>query len=362
MSEAIRSQYNPDYIAHPGAILEEILEARGMKKITFSQLVGLSDKTISQIISGIAPITASSAIQFERVLGVSAAVWNNLESQYRLHEAVIAAKKDHEQHTKWAKSFPITELVSRGYIDKNIDDVDLVENMLNFFGVGSVESWNERFQKILVDYRQSPTFKSAPEAVYSWLRIGEIIAENIVTRPYDRANFINVLRIIRNNTTHGASFINEQMVDLCAEVGVALVFVPEFKKTHLSGASRWLNSTKSIIMFSLRHKKDDHFWFSFFHEAGHILKHGKKNIYIDDDKRSDTLEENEANDFASNFLIPENKYKIFLSEESYSAIRIREFADKLKIAPGIVVGRLQHDKKISFKFHNRLKKGLRIEA
>lgn len=360
MSKATSTQYDPDYMVHPGAILEETLEARGMKKITFSRLVGLSDKTISQIISGIAPITASSAIQFERVLGVSAALWNSLESRYRLHEAIALMKKDHQQHVKWAKSFPISELIGRGIIDKHTDDVDLVENMLNFFGVGAVELWNKRFKEISVLYRQSPSFKSAPEVVICWLRIGELIAENIMTKPYDRTGFINVLREIRNNTAQGAKFINEKMVDLCKDVGVTLIFVPEFKKTHLSGASRWLNPTKSLIMLSLRHKIDDHFWFSFFHEAGHLLKHSKKKMYISDESRSNTMEEKEADEFASNFLIPENEYKLFFSMKSFSESDIIRFASRINIAPGIVVGRLQHDNKILFNYHNRLKRKLKI--
>jgi len=77
-------QYKPDYAVPPGEILEEILEARNIKKRDLAERCGLSAKTVSLIISGKAPITPGTAIQFERVLGVPANIWNNLEANYRL--------------------------------------------------------------------------------------------------------------------------------------------------------------------------------------------------------------------------------------------------------------------------------------
>ncbi len=360
MATKIKTQYNPDYTVHPGVILEKTLLARGMKKVNFARLVGLTDKTVSQIINGSAPITPTSALQFERVLDVSSAVWNNLESQYRLYQARLKDRKELQENINWVKKFPISELVQRRLIKKQKSDVDSLSELLNFFGVGSISSWKNSIKHLKVAYRKSPSFKSAPESVLTWLRIGELQAEIIDTAPYNKDIFMNGLLQIRGLTRKPPKIFSQSMVELCRVAGVTLVFVPELKNTHLSGASRWISPSKSLIILSLRYKKDDHFWFSFFHEAAHILKHSKKQRYLDGKIKSDSIEEQEADNFASDFLIPSAEYQKFINAGTITGREIKKFAEKIKIAPGILVGRLQHDKHIPYSNHNGLKLSLEI--
>ncbi len=101
------------------------------------------------------------------------------------------------------------------------------------------------------------------------------------------------------------------MQELCNAAGVALVLVPELPKTHLCGAARWLTPRKALIQQSMRHKSNDHFWFTFFHEAGHILLHSKKDVFIDEGKPTDTAEETEANEWAKTFLVPQGHRSAF---------------------------------------------------
>ncbi len=125
---------------------------------------------------------------------------------------------------------------------------------------------------------------------------------------------------------------------LCAGAGVALVLVSELPKTHVSGVTRWMTKDKALIMLSLRYKTDDHFWFSFFHEAGHILLGGKKLTFLDEINNSwEDPEEKQANDFASNILIPKEKYKTFIEEEVFNFSSVQNLALQLAAcvrAPG----------------------------
>ncbi|MFX0196097.1 MAG: HigA family addiction module antitoxin [Candidatus Hodarchaeota archaeon] len=360
MATMTTNQYAPDYAVHPGEILEETLEARGIKKTEFAERSGLSLKTVSQIIHGNAPVTPETAIQFERVLGVSASIWNNLDAHYRLHTAKMVDRRRLEGKKEWAKKFPVAALVKQGLITKRRNRTEAVEELLDFFGVASVEAWKAQFERIAVAYRKSPAFKSSNESVAAWLRIGEIMAEEIITEPFDKRTFKNALKEIRSLTCEAPSIFDPRMRELCRKAGVALVFVAELPKTRLSGATRWLRPDKALIMLSLRHKRDDHFWFTFFHEAGHIWLHGKTSVFIDEEEMGTNNEENEANRFAANILIPEHKYKAFVQRGRYFKKDILEFAQAIGICPGIVIGRLQHDSEIPHNWHIKLTRTFRF--
>lgn len=356
MAEQHSTVFEPDYAIHPGEMLEETLAARGIKKSEFAEMCELSPKTVSQIINGKAPVSPENAIGFERVLGVSANVWSNLDAHYRLHHARSMLRKGLEQRKAWAASFPVKELTERGYLPPVTGTGEKVEALLDFFGVSSIKAFKTRFQKVAVAYRKSPAFKSSPESVAAWLRICELRASDVTTKAYDRQQFKKALVEIRSLTGEEPEVFEPRMKEFCWRVGVTLVLASELPKTRLSGATRWLNPNKALIMLSLRHKTDDHFWFTFFHQAGHLLLHGKRDVFIDEPDMQQNAKEREADRFASNVLIPSEDYELFAQRSGFSRRDILSFACEQGIAPGIVVGRLQHDGFIEFRWHNKLKR------
>jgi len=356
MSAKVREAFSPDYSVHPGEILGETLQARSISQAEFASRCGLSEKHVSQIVNGKASISSETALAFERVLGVRASLWMNLESRHRLF---IARRQEGERiasYVDWAREFPLRELAKRGWIPSDASGEQKAQGLLGFFGVTSPEAWEKQYGSLVVAYRKSPKLKASPKAVAAWLRIGDLRASEIETKPFDRTAFRSSLDEIRSLTNLKASSFEPQMKRLCADAGVALVFVPELPKTRLSGATRWLSAEKALIIQSLRHCKDDHFWFTFFHEAAHVLLHGKRDVFIDDEDVAESAKEDEANGFAASHLIPEAEYRDLASEKAISRARVRAFAKRLGIAPGIVVGRLQHDRVIPFDWMNDLKR------
>lgn len=178
-----------------------------------------------------------------------------------------------------------------------------------------------------------------------------------VTQHFNKDMFKENLFEIRKLTTQKPQVFVKEMKRLCAESGIILVFIPEFEGTYISGATRWLTPEKALIIMSLRHKTNDHFWFTFFHEAGHVLLHSKKNVFIDNDnpKGFESKEEEEANRFAANYLIPELEYTQFINTKRFTQKDIEAFAKKVGIHPSILVGRLQREKKIPYSWLNGLK-------
>lgn len=336
-------RYQPDYAVSPGWVLEERLEANGISQAEFARRCGRSPKLISEIIAGKAPVEAKTALQFEKVLGVSANIWLGLEKDYRLHQMREAEAREAEASADWARGFSVGELAERGVIQKVTSPGEKVTELLTFFGVASIEAWNTRYEATAVAYRQSPSFESKKPDLTAWLRLVEIEAETQSLGGYDRSAFLRALKGIRQLTRVEIPQALEDARQLCNEAGVALVWIKPLPEARVSGAAWWLGSRKPVIALSARHKSDDHLWFSLFHEAAHIYLHSKKNVFVDWGNGDVDAEETEANDWAARFLVSSSAWKRFLDTSNLGSQDVQRFAEEQGIAPGIVVGRLQHE-------------------
>ncbi len=353
-----RNQYQPDFVTPPGESLKEILGSLGMTQADLARRMGRPIKTINEIIKGKSGITPETALQLELVLDIPASYWNNREKLYRASLAKEEEREQLEELVSWLKNFPIVQMAKYGWIEKHTDDTDQLRELLNFFGVVSPTQWESLWTNPKAAFRKSPTFEADPYAIASWLRKGELDALNIECSQYNDSFFSQTLKDIRNFTNKNPEMFVPLVTQYCAKAGVAVVFIKELPKTRASGATRWLSPSKALIQLSLRYKTNDHLWFTFFHEAAHILLHGKKEFFIEDGKIIDRKED-EANEFASNLLIPYKDYLVFKSKTKYfSYEKVSEFANTIGIAPGIVVGRLQHDEIIPQSNLNKLKQRL----
>lgn len=358
MSRQIQNQYTPDYVSPPGDTILEKIQELGMSQVELARRTGRPTKTINEIIQGKASITPQTAMQLERVLSIPASFWNTRERQYRLHLAQVEDQIKLGENIEWLNKFPVKAMIKLDWIQAYDNKVQQLQELLRFFGVASPNQWDAIWKPFPVTFRKSAAFPSNKESVYAWLRQGEIEAQRISSRPYNRHVFRRTLLDIRKLTMETPESFQPNLVHLCAYSGVAVVFVPQLPKTRVSGATRWITPDKALIQLSLRYKTDDHFWFTFFHEAGHILKHGKKDIFLEYEKETNGKEE-AANSFAARTLIPPARLRIFLKKvkpKRISKKAIQEFADEIGIAPGIVVGRLQHDEYLPFSYCNDLKR------
>jgi HTH-type transcriptional regulator/antitoxin HigA len=347
MIEAKMYEYRPEHTIPPGVTLAETLDSLGMTQKDFADRCGRPLKTINEIIKGKASITPRTALEFERVLGIPASFWNNLERNYQ--DALAREEERKQLHTKtsWLGRFPVRGMIDLGWIPQCDDEVEQTRAVLSFFGIASPDQWQEIFAGVQVAYRQSPTFASQPGAVAAWLRRGDLEGVRITCGTFNKAEFTSSLDVARRLTCEPDPkvFIPE-IQKSCAAAGVAVTFVPELPGLRVSGAARWLLSTKALIQLNLRYKTNDHLWFSFFHECGHVLLDAKRDSFLDEEKgKSKDVDprETRANKFAADTLIPQSEYDHFRQKGQFTDVAIRSFAHHIGIAPGIVVGRLQHD-------------------
>jgi len=349
--------FEPDYAIPPGEILTEYLDSLGMSQRDLAARTGLAPKTVNEIVQGKAPITAETALKLERVVGRPAHFWQNLESLYQEARVRERDREHLAQDLDWLQRVPVKAMAKLGWIEKVDSDYGRLDLVLRFFGVSSVERWAAIWEGGGVAYRQSNRSETHPEAVSAWLRRGEIEAQAIRCAPFDKPGFRRVLDEARALTREPPECFQPALVERCASVGVAVAFVPELPKTGVSGATRWLTPDKALVQLSLRYKSDDQLWFTFFHEAGHVLLHGKRDVFIEGDGVEDEKEQ-EANRFAADHLIPPSALRRLLTGGRPALAQIQSFAREIGIAPGIVVGRLQREGVLEHRVGNGLKRRL----
>jgi len=355
-----KNQYSPTEVSPPGETLLEVLEERGLTQAELAERTGRPRKTINEIIKGKAAITPETALQLERVLGVPASFWNAREAHYRESLAKKSEVERFEAEVEWIEQFPIREMARQRLIPACDDKMGYLYALLRFFGVASPAQWQTLWRDPVlsrVAFRRSK--KSNEYALSAWLRCGQIAGEQAACAEYSADSFRSTLRDIRGFTLLPPAQFQPLLEEACGKCGVVVTFIRELPGSGASGATFWtMGHSRPVLMLSLRYKTDDHLWFTFFHEAAHILMHGKKDLFVEGMDNEDQREA-EANRASADFLIPPGRLTQFLSRSApISHDRVIKFAANLGIAPGIVVGRLQHDKVLPMTHCNALKRRL----
>ncbi len=296
-----RYEFKPDYAIAPGETLKEVMESLNMTQKELAVRTGLTVQSLNRIFKGSQPITYETANKLELATGVPARMWNNLEAQYREQIAKIKERKQLETDLDWLRSIPTKELIKRGAIAPQKDKVLLLRETLKFYGVCSVAAWEEIWLNPAASERRSRCFEKCPGPASAWIRLGEIQAHETACNPFNKPAFLRTTKKIRILMKDNPEDFIPEIRALCANSGVALALVPGIREAPWRGATKWLSSNKAMILLNPPGKTEDQFWFSFFHEAGHLLHDSKKNLYINDGIKNDPRER-KADDFALRIL------------------------------------------------------------
>lgn len=361
MSAKKQFGFEPDYAIPPGETLKEVMDSFDMTQAELASRTQLTVQSINRIFKGDQPISYETANKLELATGVPATMWNNLEAQYREQLAKISERERLAKNLDWLKNIPTKELIERGAIKPVNDRISLLREVLAFYGVSSVDAWNEIWEAPKVAARRSECFETRPGPASAWIRLGEIQAHQIECKPFNKRLFAKTVSEIKEITTEDCSEFVPKMKKFCSASGIALALVKEIKKVPWHGATKWLSSDKAMILLNLRGKGEDQFWFSFFHEAGHILhdsKDSKKDLLINDGKENDPREAR-ANRYAEDVLIPKDKRDRL--EYLRTPSEVKAYAKELGISPGIVVGQFHHVTHKWTLFHNLIKKFAWVE-
>ena len=333
----------------PGATIKEQLENRGMTQKEFAVRMDMSEKHISQLINGDVQLTPNVALRLEAVLGIPASFWENLENIYQEKLARAREENAMDADKEIIKQMPYSEMVRLGWIEATKNIEDRVRNLRKFFEVAFL-GVIDNLMIPGIAYRKVSSNSSKNYHLAVWAQKAKLEARNISVSRINLQKLSSSVSKIRAFTLDDPVFFCPKLFQIMSDCGIALVFLQHIDGSFLHGAS-FYDGEKIVMALTVRTHDADRFWFSLFHEIGHILGGhiSKSHILTDED-------EIYANNFAKNSLIPPQEYSEFISAKSFSSISVRTFADKMGIDPGIVVGRLQKENHINWKQLNNLKK------
>lgn len=344
----------PRWASAPGATISSALSERNITTAHFAAMIDMTHREAEQLLEGELAITVSLARRLSEVVGASSTFWLTREAQYVEDRARVEADR-------WAQRLPVSQMASFGWIEKPQTWQEQIEVCLDFFDVPDVNAWEERYDQevIATHYRTSPTFDLDLAVTTAWFRAAERLVEKQAALPtFDKVAFGAALPAIRrlSRERDPEKFIPE-LVGTSARCGVHVAVLPAPKGCPASGAARSYRG-RPLIQLSARYLSDDHFWFTFFHEAGHILNHRLEHGFIDtfEGVEGDNLED-EADDFASECLLGPHGSELRRRKVGlWSHREVIRVAQTLEISPGTLVGQLQHSGAVPVNHLNRLKR------
>ena len=354
------NEFMPQWTSPPGNTIADLMSARHLSRGDLARAIDQDTSFVDNLLDGREAMTLVLARQLQESVGGSATFWMSRDRQYRHDVARLR-----ESGLSWLMELPLVDMERFGWIPADLPEGFEVESMLRYFAVPSVPVWRARYAAVLQEaaFRTSPAFQSNPGAVAAWLRQGERIAATVDCDRWDADAFKNTLREMRSLTRvrNPERFI-PKMQAAAARCGVAVVVLQAPSRCRASGAVRWLSDDKALLLLSARHLSDEHFWFSFFHECGHLLLHRETRVFLDEESSDvDNDVEDEANQFATETLIPPN-YLEALTRVRLETLAVIRLAGEIGVAPGIVVGQLQRMNRLPKSHLNRLKRGYAWEG
>jgi HTH-type transcriptional regulator/antitoxin HigA len=333
-----------ELLSKPGDTILETIGNMKMSQVDLATRIGKTPSKVNDIIAGKEPITVVTALQLENVLGIAAQFWLNREMLYREQLFRIEQEEALQDAEGWLDQLPVKELKRAGHISTEKKGVGMITELLKFFSVASPVQW----EAVYIDHYTTTNLRKNIKgkshqtklgSMSAWLRIGEVEMKKINPPAYNKDAFKKSLSVIRSFVAKLPDDFSFQLQALCKLAGVALVYTAPLPDAPIKGGARWFGGNP-LIQLANHYKAIDHFWFTFFHEAAHVLLHGKKDVFIEDFEgyALDEKKEMEANEFAADYLLPSN----FVNDlpEKITPETVLILAKKYNAHPAIVAGRL----------------------
>jgi plasmid maintenance system antidote protein VapI len=324
------------------------MRERDISTSDLARAMAVTSDELDAILAARQPISIAVARRLSTAIGGTVGFWIARDGQYREDLARVVADE-------WAETLPIKDMASYGWIDRPTDWSGRIDIALSFFDVPDVDTWSEQYLQPLRTARLRVSARRPPKygSMAAWLRQAEKQALALECKSWNPSRFAQVLSEARALTRlkNPATF-GPKLQQVCATAGVAVVMVRPPEGCTVSGAARFLADNRGLIALTARHQTDDHLWFTFFHEAAHLLLDGAGATYVDEMPEATTTEdlvdqERAADDLAARYLLSQEGL-VRLETVRLDVRGIMKLANELNVAPGIIVGQLQYRRRLGF--------------
>lgn len=349
------SDFVPDWASPPGDTIADVMRQKDIPLQRLAAALDATESFVSDLLAGRQHLTAVIAQRLAGCVGGSPTFWSNREAQFRV---ALNRRAEGSSVDDLEDDLPLDDMVTLGWLPEATTKIQRLASCFQFFDVTDVRTLRQKYLKRpeLVAFRTSPTFASELGAVAAWLRRGEVLAANMECAAWNADSLRAVLPTLRRLTRNkNPKLFLPELTRILAGCGVAALLVRAPRGCRASGATKFLARDKALLLLSARYLSDDHFWFSVFHEVGHLLLHSRDAVFVDGIDQPVDAREREANAFAVNTLVPPEFQDEMLSLP-VRGMAVVSFAHKVGIAPGIVVGQLQHRGRLARNQLNNLKR------
>ena len=353
-------QHEAGWLSPPGQTIIAMLEELEWSVEDFADQIGHSAKVAQRLIDGAHAIDRGMATRLVRALGATEGFWLAREYDYR---ASVSEPENSEVGSldELIERLPVKDMTKLGWVNAMDSPESRIVECLSFFGVSSFAQWQGRYLHAFDEaaYRKSALQGCCEVATTAWLRQGERATKDTVVADWSADKLKTQIDSFKRLTWFkDPKLFLPRIEALLAEAGVKFAAVRTPKGCTASGAVRLLDGRTPHIQLSFRYLSDDQFWFSLFHEIAHLLLHNERMPFIERDDMRETVQETEANEFAASIIVPPEYREEFLSLGG-SRFPIIQLAKKVGVAPGLIVGQLQHQGMIRYNQMQHLKRRYR---
>jgi len=347
----LKEEYKNIIAFHPGYYLVDIIEELEMTQDEFAKRLGTTGKTVSLLLHGQTPLTNDLAMRISAMLGISVETLLNLQKVYDEKRIEIELAKAIDEQNEIADVIDYSYFVENGILPYVKSKIERIKNLCSFLKVSNLQILKRR--DLLASFRTTVASVTDKNVINAnvWLQTALNVGLSMEVSPFDERKLSMHIQEIRSMTLQEPQEFLPRLYKIFSECGVAFVLLPALKNCGINGVVKWYDD-KVVLALNDRFKYADTFWFSLFHEIKHVFQKKKTKVIINcngDFSELDQEFEDEADEYATDTLIPKDAYHSYFDNKGryISKSDVQCFARYIGIHPGIVVGRLQHDKRIS---------------
>lgn len=324
---------------HPGVYLKELLDSMEMTAKEFSLRTGISERTISALITGNGDLTFDIAYKLSIFFDNSINYWTNLQTQYNVYLKEL--NKNEELKKEWVFASKVKNyLIDYGYVFNNFTKEEIINKCREVVGVNSLMLLDKK--DLFVCLKEHHTKKEVDYFAQNfWIALALNEARKKNEIPFNKNMLIEYIPEIRGMTKQNLEDFLPRLKYILNECGISFVLLPYLSKSYIYGATKWFSKDNVMLAISNRGEKADLFWFILFHEISHVLMEHRRETLIN----IENDEDDEADLMAAEMLISNDKWNDYINKNCFTEDSIIEFANSVGIHPCIVLGRLHKEKK-----------------